>query len=79
MIEFVYAGILILFGVVGYFMKENFDRLRQIEENYSQLHEIFVKRDDFKDFKEDFRSFQQDIKIDLKHIASVVENLRQGK
>lgn len=57
-------GILIL--AVGYFLKEAMDELKTHRDKLSNLHETYVKKDDFKDFKEELWARLDDLKQQVK-------------
>jgi hypothetical protein len=41
-----------LVSIVGWFVKENVDRIANIEEKYNSLHEHYVKKNDFEKFED---------------------------
>lgn len=54
---FVFGGLL---AVIGFFVKSNYDKQTALEEKFNNLHEVYVKKDDFKDFKEElWRRFDE--------------------
>lgn len=55
--KMVYDGFTWVLGgiitLMSWFLKGALDRLTTVEEKYNTLHDLYVKKDDFKDFKEE--------------------------
>lgn len=41
----------IIVSVLGFFLKSTYDRQAALEQKYNDLHDIYVKQHDFKEFK----------------------------
>lgn len=55
-----------LLSVIGFFVKSNYDRQNALEDKYNSLHEIYVKKDDFREFKEELWKRLDDMKEEIK-------------
>ena len=64
--QLVLSGIALVVGVLGYFLKDAMDEVKDHRIQLSTMHERFVKKDDFKEFKEELFSKLDDLKAQIK-------------
>lgn len=62
-IEWVLGGLVL---VIGFFLKGTVDRQTVLEEKVNNLHETYVKKDDFKEFKEELWHRFDELKEEIK-------------
>ena len=64
--QLVLAGMGLAVGIIAYFLKDSMDELKDHRTQLATMHERFVKKDDFKEFKEELWQKLDDLKIQIK-------------
>lgn len=64
--QFFYWVLAALLSVLGFFLKGTIDRQKELEDSYNNLHDIYVKKDDFREFKEELWKRLDDMKEEIK-------------
>lgn len=64
--QFLHWVLAALLTVLGFFLKGTIDRQKELENSYNNLHDIYVKKDDFREFKEELWKRLDDMKEEIK-------------
>lgn len=64
--QFLHWVLAALLSVLGFFLKDTIDRQKELEDSYNNLHDIYVKKDDFREFKEELWKRLDDMKEEIK-------------
>ena len=64
--QFFYWVLAALLSVLGFFLKDTINRQKELEDSYNNLHDIYVKKDDFREFKEELWKRLDDMKEEIK-------------
>lgn len=64
--QFLHWVLAALLTVLGFFLKGTIDRQKELEDSYNNLHDIYVKKDDFREFKEELWKRLDDMKEEIK-------------
>lgn len=69
-IQYAHGIITLLLGIAGWFMKtklkEQDDRLRELEKNQKEFPSTYLHKDDFREFKTELRGMFEEIKHDIR-------------
>ena len=64
--QFIQWVLTALLTMLGFFLKGTIERQKQLEDRYNNLHDIYVKKDDFREFKEELWKRLDDMKEEIK-------------
>lgn len=64
--EIVEWALAVLLAIVSFFLKGVIDDNKALQKQVNELHEVYVKKDDFKEFKEELWNRLDDMKEEIK-------------